>query len=367
MKKIKALQYKQKDKDIYVFVLDPYYIRKLVRISDISKSDDNFQRPFDDRRVKEIKNYVLGKDKLYKKGKDIYAKGYIPNSIVLNLSKKYKVIKKGKEIFIKFPEEKEIKKYKNSIEVIDGQHRLLAFDNECENKLTEAKTSYKMCFVAFTELSPDEKKEVFMVLNERQKTVDKNILLRQKRLLNLLLDEEEARYEIITRLNADKKSPFKDMIVMAGEKIKYGLKATQIDEIFKRSRVINKLSDSKGQINDNKYKLLLNYFNAWKESFIKIWFKNNTLTKISGFRFICFLFPSIYDILTFDKKKDFRLTAIKKIVSEIKDNYFNDEFDIKKTSFFQHFQEKSGTIKLAENIGKEMYEQCKDTQEDFLV
>jgi len=364
MKKIKTLQYKQKDKDIYIFVLDPNYVRRLVRISDISKSDANFQRPFDERRIKEIKNYVLGKDKLYKKGRDIYAKGYIPNSIVLNLSNKYKVTKRNGEIYIHFPEDLEIKKYKNSIEVIDGQHRLLAFDDECRSGLAD----YKMCFVAFTGLTADEKKEVFMVLNERQKTVDKNILLRQKKLLNLLLEEEEIRYEVITRLNEDKKSPFRSIIVMAGEKIKYGLKAKQIDEILERSKITNKLSDSKGQISDIKYKLLLNYFNAWKESFNKVWFKkNNTLTKISGFRFICFLFPNIYDILTMDGKNDFRLPTIKKIISEIKDNYFNDEFNIKETDYFQSFQEKSGTMKLAENIGKQIYEQHKDKQEDFLV
>ncbi len=158
------------------------------------------------------------------------------------------------------------------------------------------------------------------------------------------------------------------MIVMAGEKIKYGLKAKQIDEILERSKMINRLSDSKGQISDTKYTLLLNYFNAWKDSFNKVWFKdNNTLTKISGFRFICFLFPSIYDILTIDRKNDFRLLTIKKIIAEVKNDYFNDEFNIKKTDHFQSFQEKSGTIKLAENIGKQMHEQHKDKQEDFLV
>ncbi len=364
MKEIKALRYQQKDKDIYIFTADPNYIKKLVKISDISESDENFQRPFDERRIKEIKRYVLGSDKLYKKGRDIYAKGYIPNSIVLNLSNKYKIITKNNDVFINFPGNEELKKYKDTIEIIDGQHRLLAFDDECNSKLI----NYQMCFVAFAELTEDEKKEVFMVLNERQKTVDKNILLKQKKLLNLLLDDEETRYEVITKLNEDGQSPLKGMIVMAGEKITYGLKAKQIDEIFERSKIINKLVDSKGQINENKYQLLLNYLNAWKEVYSKIWFKkNNTLTKISGFRFICFLFPSIFDILTIGGKHDFKLETIKKIISELNSNYFNDDFNIKKTNYFQHFQEKSGTIKLAESIGKELYEQHQDEEEDYIV
>ena len=364
MKKIKCLKYSQKDKKIFIFSADPNYIKKIVKISDISKSDSNFQRPFDERRIKEIKKYLLGQDKLYKKGRDIYAKGYIPNSIVLNLSKKYKVIKKGSDIYINFPEKSELKNYKNSIEIIDGQHRLLAFDDECMAELK----NYQMCFVAFMGLTSDEKKEVFMVLNERQKTVDKNILLRQKKLLHLLLDEEETRYEIISKLNDDKKSPFHNMIVMAGEKIKYGLKAKQIDEIFERSKLINKLIDSKGQITDKKYKILINYFSAWKKVFKNVWFKgNNTLTKISGFRFISYLFPSIYDILYTKETKDFQISAFSKIIEEIRDNYFNEDFDTKKSENFQFFQEKSGTVKLAENIGKEIFEQNQDKDDDFLV
>ena len=77
--KIEALKYRQKDKDIFIFSMDPHYIKQLVKISDVSAGDKNFQRPFDPKRVEEIKTYILGKDKLYKKGKDVYAKGFIPN------------------------------------------------------------------------------------------------------------------------------------------------------------------------------------------------------------------------------------------------------------------------------------------------
>ncbi len=362
MQKIQALRYNQKDKEIYIFSADPNFIKKLVKISDISKNDKNFQRPYDIKRIEEIKTYLLGKDKLYKKGKNIYAKGYIPNSIVINLSNKYKITEENKNIYINFPSAEEAKKFENSIEIIDGQHRLLAFDDECKSKLK----NYKMCFVAFTGLTGDEKKEVFMVLNERQKTVDKNILLRQKKLLNLLLDDEEIRYDIIVKLNNDNDSPLKSRIVLAGEKIKYGLKAKQIDEIFEKSKIISTLTDSNGQLSDKKYKLLLNYFNAWKNEYSNIWFSgNNTLTKISGFRFIVFLFSGIYTIL--NSKRNFQISEFEKIVNEIKKIYFNDNFDIKKADKFQYFQEKSGTIRLAENISKEMCEKYEDKDEDILV
>jgi hypothetical protein len=64
--KIKAMKYEQKGKNIYVFTSDPNYIVKLIGIKDISRSDDNFQRPFDEKRIEEIRQYVLGRDRLYK-------------------------------------------------------------------------------------------------------------------------------------------------------------------------------------------------------------------------------------------------------------------------------------------------------------
>lgn len=368
--KIEVLKYKQKNKNIYIFTADPNYIKKLVRIRDISVSDENFQRPYDEKRVAEIKDYILGKDKLYKKGKDVFAKGYIPNAIVLNLPNlpsKYKIVEEKGKTYITFPDYENIEKYSESIEVIDGQHRLLAFDDECKQQLAD--NEYKMCFVALIDLTDQEKKEIFMVLNERQKTVDKNILLRHKKLLNLLLEEEETRYEIISRLNFEPDSPFFHRIIMAGEKIKYGLKATQIDEVLHSSKALDKLIDSKSQINDKNYKLFKNYFIAWQNNFKAIWFqKNNTLTKIAGFRFISYLFPYVYDVLKKkDSGKDFRETAFSPIIQEIKEEHFNDEFDIKKADKFQFFQERSGIARLATQIGKELTEQYQDKDTDILV
>jgi DGQHR domain-containing protein len=364
---IKALCYKQKDKDIYIFTADANYIRKLVNIKDISISDDYFQRPFDERRVAEIKQYVLGNDKLYKKGKNIFAKGYVPNAIVLNLASKYKIKMKDNFAEITFPKLSLNKKWAKSIEVIDGQHRLLAFDDECKKSLRGK--DYKMCFVAFQNLTDDEKKEIFMVLNERQKTVDKNILLRHKKLLNLLLDEEETRYEIVTRLNIERDSPLSDRIIMAGEKKKHAFKAKQIDDILNSSKALEKLIDSKGQISNNHYKVFKNYLLAWKENFPIAWGDSkNTLSKISGFRFITYLFPFVYDILkSINSGKDFQVSAFSNIIEKVKNDYFNDEFDLKKAKKFQHFQDKTSIVRLSTTIGKEIKEQITQEEEDILV
>lgn len=362
--KIEALQYRQKNKDIYVFSMDPYLMKQLVKISDVSTGDENFQRPFDPKRVAEIKNYILGKDKLYKKGKDVYAKGFIPNAIVVNLPTVYKVEKQGNKTYIYFPDGKDVKKYKETIEIIDGQHRLLAFDDESKTLL--GAQQYEMCFVALLNLSDSEKKEIFMVLNERQKTVDKNILLRHKKLLKLLLDDEETRYDVITRLNSEVDSPFCGKIIMAGEKKTYGLKAVQIDSVLNSSKALEKLIDSKDQISEKSYKVLKNYFLSWQANFPTAWFKaNNTLTKMAGFRFMSYLFPYVYDILK--SGKDFQIDAFSNIISKIKSDDFNEEFDIKKAGKFAHFQEQRGIIRFATQLGKELREHFQDKDDDIIV
>jgi len=65
--------------------------------------------------------------------------------------------------------------------------------------------------------------------------------------------------------------------------------------------------------------------------------------------------------------KDFQVKAFIKIVEEIRDTYFNQEFDIKKAEKFQFFQEKSGITKLANQIGKELLEKYQSQKEDILV
>lgn len=361
---IEALRYNQKNKDIYIFAIDPHYMKQLVKISDVSADDKNFQRPFDPKRVAEIKSYVLGKDKLYKKGKDVYAKGFIPNAIVVNLPSKYHVETIDNKTYINFPDQKDISKYKETIEIIDGQHRLLAFDDDCKKFLQTEQ--YNMCFVALIDLSDSEKKEIFMVLNERQKTVDKNILLRHKKLLKLLLDEEETRYDVITRLNSEIDSPFYGKIIVAGEKKTHGLKAVQIDGALSSSKALDKLINSKGQISENSYKIFKNYFISWKQNFPNAWFKaNNTLTKMAGFRFMSYLFPFVYDILK--ANKNFKVEEYSKIISKIKSDEFNEEFDIKKADKFQHFQEQRGIIRFATHLGKELSEHFQDKEDDILV
>lgn len=363
--KIKALKFSQKTKDIYVFAANPHYILQMVKIKSNTSGEEYFQRPYDENRVAEIKNYVLGKDKLFKKGKDITATGYIPNAIVINLNSMFKLEERGDDFFISFPEANKIKDFKNAIEIIDGQHRLLAFDKEVFEKLRD--DIYQITFVAFFNLTMDEKREIFMVLNERQKSVSKNILLRHKKLLNLLLEEDETRYEVLSRLNADRDSPFFEKFIVGGEKIKYGIKIVEFDRDLNNSKALDDLINSSGQLRKDGYKLIKNYFNAWRVVFNNIWFmNNNTITKMAGIRFMCHLFPSLYDILR-NKDKNFKVEKFVQLIREIKSDYFDDNFNLKDERHLKSFLERGETIKLAKAIGKAVKDKYMLEEEDIIV
>lgn len=361
---INAIPFYQQKKEIYLFKADPNFILNMVDIKRDVKNDHYFQRPYDEKRINEIRNYLLGLDKLYKSGKDVCAIGYIPNAIVINLSKKFKIEKKGKDCKVSFPDNPKSSSYKNSIQILDGQHRLLAFDDQ--TKIDIGDDNYEMCFVAFQGLSIDEKREIFMVLNERQKSVSKNILLRHKKLLNLLLEEDETRYEILIWLTEEVDSPFYQKIIVSGEKIKYGIKLTEFDKNLTSSKALDDLVKSDGQLRPNGYKVLKNYFSAWKDVYDHVWFKNNTLTKMAGIRFMCHLFPYLYNILK-SKGRNFKVEKFKELIIEIKKNYFNDDFNIKVTDYAKNFLERGETIKLARIIGKTLKDKYEMEQEDIIV
>ena len=80
---------------------------------------------------------------------------------------------------------------------------------------------------------------------------------------------------------------------------------------------------------------------------------------------MCYLFPFVYEILR--SGKDFRNEAFNEIIEKIKNEDFNEDFDIKKAEKFQFFQEKSGIVKLATQIGRELMEEYQNIDEDILV
>ena len=174
MKKIVVTKVEQKNITFYSMVVDPRLVAKVRRKYTAGEKQD-VQRPWVEKKVKEISEYVAGK--AYVEGKK--SLGIIPNAPIINLKGKFKVqsetiewIESGNkytktQYYVLFPEtEAEFEKYENNLEIIDGQHRVIAFDSDYLDPTFKDGTSYEMIFSVFDNITDNQRKELFMVTGE---------------------------------------------------------------------------------------------------------------------------------------------------------------------------------------------------------
>ena len=57
--RVKAIPLYQKSKEILLFKAEPNYILDMVDIRREVKNDNYFQRPYDEKRISEIRNYMV--------------------------------------------------------------------------------------------------------------------------------------------------------------------------------------------------------------------------------------------------------------------------------------------------------------------
>lgn len=306
MKKIDLAQVKQKDQIFYSMVIDPRIIVEL--LSDVKPGEtQEVQRPWTVKKVKEISSYVAGKVKLEKKFKVL---GIIPNNPIIAISKPFEVKKefnkesKEDKYYLEMPETDEEKKmYKGKIEVIDGQHRLRAFSKEYRDPLFSDTTDYNMIFAVFDNLSINQRKEIFMFTNEKQDKVSTNLIRLLKKALGLL-GEEEKIFDIVNSLNDESYSPLYKRIIFGEEKISKGYKENQLSKILEKSNTLDTLEKYSKNEPDKMIRMISNYLKSW-ETIYGLSFQNpgkETLTKISGIRYIMYLFPEIMELLVKNKK-----------------------------------------------------------------
>lgn len=320
MKKIIVQKIKQKDVEFYSMVADPRLVAK-VRRKYIAGEKQDVQRPWIEKKVGEISEYVAGKTKV--EGKK--SLGLIPNSPIINVKGGLKVqseditvntnggIKKDKQYYIMFPETpEEVSKHENELEIIDGQHRIIAFDIDYIDPTFSDDTTYEMNFSVFNNISDNQRKELFMVTNEKQDKVATNLLRYIKKSLGLLVGDDEITYDLLDAINRESSSPLYKRIMFGADKIKKGYQETQVSKIFKLygvkrfydSKVIPAYPDPKDAIN-NFVTIFNNYLSAWEE-LSNVSFQqpgSDTITKISGLRYLMYVFPEICENLINNKQK----------------------------------------------------------------
>lgn len=362
MKKYYIQEVRQKGKEFYVLVADPRVIVKLLIRVDAGATQEN-QRPWEEKRVKEIAGFVAGK---FKENDSVEAKGLIPNAPILNIRDVITIQKDTNGTYIELPEtDDEFEEYVDTIEAIDGQHRLRAFMDDYIDPTFSDGIEYNMIFSLFYQMSKQEKKEIFMVTNEKQKEVPKNLLRFIKKDLGLLKDDEEI-YDLVVGLNEEDGSPLKGRIEIGAEKLApRGYAENQLSKIINNSNTYKVLHAQKKHDNDTMIKLISAYLNAW-ETVYKVKFRKpgkDTVTKIAGLRYIFYLFQTCLEILIDTRSKN-PLEDFEKYIRLLPDaTKIADVFTDPATSLT--FRGEGATVKLARDHAVQLKAYVQSNQDDF--
>lgn len=321
MKKIIVTKVVQKDVEFYSMVMDPRLVAKVRRKYTAGEKQD-VQRPWVEKKVKEISEYVAGK--AFVEGRK--SLGIIPNAPIINLKGNLRIQNEKIEYsingitstklqyFIMFPDtEEEINKCANNLEIIDGQHRVIAFDGDFLDPTFKDRTTYEMIFSVFDNITDNKRKELFMVTNEKQDKVESNLLRYIKKSLGLLIGDDEVIYDLLTSINAETSSPLFERIMFGSDKVKKGYKENQISKIFRLygakkfyDTVILPLARNDQKTATEKFvQIVNNYISAWEEC-SNVSFQepaSDTITKISGLRYLFSIFNDMCNKLLSNKEK----------------------------------------------------------------
>lgn len=349
MKKHYISKVEQNGQEFFVLVANPRIIVKMI-LNVAAGQEQAAQRPWNEGRVREIAKYVARKFKDNDNKKSI---GLIPNAPILNIKKTIEIQKDSSGYYVELPDSpSEVKNYSDTIEVIDGQHRIRAFMDEYIHIDFSDNKKYEMVFTLFDKMSEREKREIFMITNEKQVKVPGNLLRLFKRELDLLNGDEKV-FDLVEILNKEDFSPLKGRIMMGAQKITKGYQESQISRILNGSGIY-KAFTARHLPEEKMAKVLSNYIKAWEKDYDVSYSEpgKETITKISGLRYILYLFPACLEILEGRKKtasvEEF-LDIIKGLPSatDIEDVFTNE-------STVLSFRGETGTIQLAKDHGNQL-------------
>lgn len=304
--KINVLKLKQSNWIIYIAKMNAYTLYKMSKADIMSISDDGegyigTQRELNKDRISEIKDYLESYDATF------------PNSIILNLDKKFLINESDDELTIKISE--------NTFSIIDGQHRLSGFENNIN-------TLFELNISIFIGLSPNEEQRIFNTINTEHTKVNSSHSFYTE--INDSLDTPRKFAAKVSNIFAtDTTSPWYQKIKLLGKKdnlsidgrISLDTFATPIVESIYKDKYFYKVRNFLME-NDNNlellnsseftqfksylwefyikndvvtfYKIYSNYFNAIKKILPNDWENpNSILTKTTGYNAFLRLFKDL--------------------------------------------------------------------------
>jgi DGQHR domain-containing protein len=141
---------------------------------------DGFQRVLDEKRAKEIANYIDS------------GLGTIPSSIVLSAQEDSDLVYNSSKKSISF------KGLNNAFLIIDGQHRVYGF--------MHAKKAFRVPVIIYSGLSKRDETRLFIDINSKQKGVPPELLLDIKKLAEYENGQEEFLREMFDIFQSDTSS-----------------------------------------------------------------------------------------------------------------------------------------------------------------
>lgn len=303
---INVLKLKQSKWDIYVGkinAIDLYRMSKadIMSIDETGEGYDGIQRELDKSRVSSIEDYLESLDATF------------PNSIILNIDKKYVINKSDNTL--------EIEVTPNTFSIIDGQHRLAGFGNE---KID----SFDLNVSIFIGLTKTQQQRIFNTINKEHTKVNKSQSFYTE-INDEILTPRKFIVEISSLFATDITSPWYKKIKLLGKKdelsengiISLDAFASPLVSLIYNDNYFFKIRNFLMENNNNldllntsdlerhksifwefyikqdvktMYKIYYNYFNAIKKVLPNDWDNpNSILTKTTGYNAFLKLFKDL--------------------------------------------------------------------------
>lgn len=345
MKKIYLQRVTQGNTVFYSGVCDPRILVELC--ADTNQEDrEKFQRVLDENRVKEIADYV---------GEAPQNTGMLPTTLVLGTRSRDKLpVTRDPVIsqfyYIEVPDQAaEFPQYRDVLDVMDGQHRLISFDGD-NRKLAED-VPYEVTFNLYVCPTLSEKRKIFKTTNEKQKPVNSNLLMWFRDKLQMLGGSERIYHPVVELLNRESTSPLCGRIIMGDERIPKGYKARQLIGILDKAKVKDFKARGREIPPEKMFQVISVYLQGW-EDVCACKFREpqtgETATKISGLRYILLLLPTFWEY-SLNRGQPFRESLLREVLQTFQEalgleelrNVFTDE------NWSYAFQGEGATVKLA--------------------
>lgn len=313
MKKIYLFEVTQHKTKHYVGKASARELVKLATKAELN-AEQEAQRPINPKRLEEISSFVSND-------------GSLSTSIVFGTTNDNLSVHpvEGGSInnlfYMEFPEtEDEYAQFKNSFDLLDGQHRLFSFLPEYI-KISDDE-DFEITFEMYLKPTMKQKRIIFKNTNEKQEKVPPNLLMWFREKLNMLSRKENTYHQVVTMLNKESCSPLKGRIIMGAEKITGGFKAQQVINILDKSDIahIRPDDDDKDKADDAMLRMIPEYLSGWEDAVnTKIIDRDRdygAFSKISGLRFMILMLPTFYAQAVNEKanfNKDHISSKIKKL------------------------------------------------------